>query len=107
MKRKIKPFNVINFNFNSSMFEPYDVMPYFINEYKAVKTKPETVKEFTEFVKSKSLYQFWGRCEYEVVLHDWPCDTVTHKMDVHEQLMMNLDIVVSILMENVRKSQIK
>lgn len=102
----MKSFNVINFNFNSSKFEPYDVMPYFIHEYKAEETKPKTVKEFTEFVKSKSLYQFWSRCEYEIVLHDWPCDTVAYKMDVHEQLMMNLDIVVSILMENIRKSKI-
>ena len=102
----MKSFNVIIFNPNNSMFEPCDVMPYFIHEYKAEETKPKTVKEFTEFVKSKSLYQFWGRCEYEVVLHDWPCDAVTHKMDVHEQLMMNLDIVVSILMENIRKCKI-
>ena len=102
----MKAFNVIIFNPNSNKFEPCDVMPYFIHEYKAADTKPKTVKEFTEFVKSKSLYQFWSRCEYEIVLHDWPCDKTEKKIDVYEQIEMNLDIVVSILMENIRKCKI-
>ena len=98
----MKSFNVINFNFNSSKFEPYDVMPYLVNEYNETKKKPKTFDEFKEFVKHKALYQYWGRCEYEVVLHDWPCDKTEQKIDVYEQIEMNLDIVTSILMENVK-----
>ena len=33
MKKNIKPFNVINFEFNSDKFEAYDVMPYFVRCY--------------------------------------------------------------------------
>ena len=105
------PFNVINFNFNAKRFEEYDVMPYLINSYneevELSKNNPDehkvpvTFEEFKEFVRSKSQYQFWARCEYEIVLVDWPCGKTTDKWDVHDQIMMNLDIVSVILMNNI------
>lgn len=98
----MKSFNVINFNFNTNKFEPYDVMPYLVNRYKDAKPKPKTEKEFKEFIEQKALNQFWGRCEYEVVLHSWPCDDVEKKIDVYEQIMMNIDVITSLLMENVK-----
>ena len=107
MKKKHIPFNVINFEFNSKKFESYDVMPYLINCYKNVKRKkecPKTFDEFKQFVESKSMYMYWSRCEYEIILSDWPGQNIHKKIDVHEQLMMNIDIVTDILMKNVIKS---
>ena len=143
----MQSFNVINYDFNENKFESYDVMPYLIrcynerverfkkidpqevdletfNKYYKV---PETFEEFKTFVKDESIFQFWARCEYEIILSPWPyisspserydkegendinawkkhwkehlasCD----KWDVYDQIMMNLDIVTRILMENV------
>ena len=107
MKKKYIPFNVINFDFNSKEFESYDVMPYLINCYKNVKRKkecPKTFDEFKQFVESKSMYMYWSRCEYEIILLDWPGQNINKKIDIHEQLMMNIDIVTDILMKNVIKS---
>jgi hypothetical protein len=151
----MKSFNVINYNFNAQKFEAYDVIPYLVNAYKnRVKRYhelekeyknnpdaendpfittletfkvPKTFDEFKEFVEDESQYQFWSRCEYEIILSPWPyvlspsegydkskendidawkehwkkhldsCD----KWDVYDQIMMNLDIVTKLLMESI------
>lgn len=92
-------FNVINWNPNRKVFEPYNVIPYFIEEYKKLKHKPQTFGEFKTFIESESHYQFWGRCQYEIILTDWPCQKNEEKWDVHKQIMMNIDIITSIVME--------
>ena len=33
MKKNHKPFYTIIYDINNNAFEPYDIMPYFINEY--------------------------------------------------------------------------
>ena len=103
MKRKIKSFNVINFNFNSNEFEAYDVMPYLVGCYKNEKKnkRPVTFDEFNKFVESNSMYMYWSRCEYEVILLDWPNQKTHKKIDIHWQIMNNIDLVTNILMENV------
>ncbi len=104
MKKEIISFNVINFEFNSEKFKSYDVMPYLVNCYEEVKNKkesPKSFEEFKEFVKSKSMYKYWSRCEYEIILSDWPNEKKRKKIDIHEQIMMNIDLVTEILMRNV------
>ena len=124
----MKQFNVINFNFNAKKFEAYDVIPYLVREYheqierynaakleleeaktddeiKIAKSNldywkvPVTFDEFKQFVKDRAQYQFWSRCEYEIILVDWPCQKTEEKWDVYDQIMMNLDIVTQIVME--------
>lgn len=104
MKRNPKPFYTIIYNANSKVFEPYDIMPYFIEQYKKNKKKkkqPITFDEFKEFVEGNSLYMYWSRCEYEIILSSWPCEDRQEKIDIHQQIMMNIDIVTNLLMENV------
>lgn len=103
MKKTIKPFNVITFEFNSGEFKAYDVMPYLVDCYNKEKKnkRPATFDEFKEFVKSKSMYMYWSRCGYEIILLDWPNQKADKKIDVHWQIMNNIDIVTQILMENV------
>lgn len=100
----MKSFNVIWFDTDTKKFEPYDVIPYLIDRYKDTRKKdrPTTVEEFKEFVKSNSMYQWWGRCEYEILLKDWPCEQKCEKWDIHQQVMMNVDIIANILIEEVK-----
>lgn len=152
----MKSFNVINYNFNTKEFEPYDVMPYLVREYheqierynaakleldeaktedeiKIAKSNidywnvPVTFDEFKQFVKDRAQYQFWSRCEYEIILGPWPYVSAPNesydkskendldawkehwkkhlnscsKWDVFDQIMMNLDVITKILMECV------
>lgn len=98
----IKSFNVIYQNFNAQKFEPYDVMPYLVDEYNKAKSKPTTFEEFKEFVKSKSMYMYWARCEYEIIIAGWPNKETQEKWDIHRQIMMNIDIVTRLVMESVK-----
>lgn len=126
----MKQFNVINFDFNAKKFKAYDIIPYFVRKYhEQVDTRdelekdlknatsehegnlyrdalefwkvPVTFEEFKKFVQDQSQYQFWSRCEYEIILVDWPCQKTEEKWDVHDQIMMNLDIVTQLVIESV------
>lgn len=103
----MKSFNVIAYDVNGREFEPYDVMPHLMNRYAStVKSrKPVTFDEFKNFVKSEGMHQWWSRCEYEVILSDWPPSGKEEKIDVWWQIEMNLDLITEILMENVKKSK--
>ena len=94
-------FNVIIYDINSEEFKPYDIMSYLVREYKESKDKPQTFSEFKEFVDRKSKYMFWARCEYEIVLEDWPTSKVQKKIDIYWQIKMNLDAITRLLMNEV------
>ena len=133
-----KKFNVLLRDFNKKKPTFYDVLPYFRREWKErpynwdkdYKNVPvKTKEELKKWIKDRSQYQFWSRCEYEFLIAKWPfggrqltedmekfiatnpdlkdyktnidmCNIITKDMDiidVHEQIMMNIDIVTDIL----------
>lgn len=94
MDEKIK-FNVINWDFNTDTLEAYDVLPYLRKECKGAKS----LEELKGLIESKSKYQFWSRCQYEVIVHGWPVQKNDYKIDVYEQIMMNIDVIAKILWE--------
>lgn len=111
----MKKFNVLEYNFNSRMIEPYDVLPYFRNQWtskkfnfdkKDVKTK----KDLKNWIKRASHYQFWSRCEYEFIISPWPFNDSSKesimkdmkKIDVHEQIIFNIDVITDILAEEFK-----
>lgn len=55
-------FNVLIWNFNTQTIEEYNVIPYFVREWEGEKDKSKfkSFEDIKEFVKSKSLYQFWS-----------------------------------------------
>ena len=86
---------------------------------KEVKTK----EDLKNWIQRASHYQFWSRCEYEFLMGACPfgtnkmikdlqkvdittennikiCNIITEdmcKIDIHEQIMMNIDIITDIL----------
>lgn len=101
MKRKEKKvFNVLLWNINRDTIEHYDVLPYFRTLYDEVKRKkeaPKTMEELKKFIVSWSRHQYWARCEYEMICHAWPPYKNDYKIDVYEQIMMNIDIITETL----------
>ena len=106
-KRK---FYVLTWDFNRDKIEHYDVLPYLRNrlEERIEKNKneeddyfkvPKSFNDFKKFVEDESLYQFWSRCEYEMIVHGWPVRNNEYKIDVHEQIKMNLDVISGILFD--------
>jgi hypothetical protein len=97
----MKSFNVINWNPNSKNFEKFDVIPYFVEVYNEGRKRPQTLQQFKQFINEEAQYRFWGRCEYEIILVDWPCQQKQEKWDVYKQITMNLEIIAKIVMQEV------
>lgn len=105
-------FNVLYWNFNADRPSSYDVLPYFRNEYERLnkKNRPSTKEEWKEFIKAKGMYMYWARCEYEVIVLQWPPTDKSYKLDIWEQIEANLDLIIDILMKEYEsncKSDIK
>jgi hypothetical protein len=120
-----KVFNVLTWDFNHDELEHYDVLPYFRECYKERKKKskgkkiqkilaenpdmrkyyavPSTFDEFKEFIKDESRYMYWSRCEWEMIVHGWPVRKNDYKIDVHEQIMMNIDTIAEILWKEIEE----
>lgn len=100
-------FNVLEYNFTTRKIDYYDVLPYFRREWKSKdwsfdKDKVKLKKDLKDWIIRASHYQFWARCEYEFLMAPWPYRDETlkddlKKIDVHEQVMMNIDIITDIL----------
>lgn len=110
----MKKYNVITWNFNRDNIDTYDIMPYLLRKFEEdIKRKknyiffkdnkiPETFEDYKYFVASASKYQFWARCEYEVIITGWPIQKNQRKIDVWYQIEQNLDIVTKVFMENIK-----
>ena len=101
--KKTTPFYVIKEDVNAKKFIKYDVMPYLIECYNETKKglKPITFDEFKQFVKDKSMYMYWSRCQHEIVLKSLVAITEDTKVDIHWQILNNIDVITEILMKNV------
>ena len=42
-------------------------------------------------------YYFWSKCEYEIILSDWPPSKnfKEKKVDIYDQVMLNIDAFIS------------
>ena len=104
---------------------PYFRRCWYDGKYNFDKDKVTDRFTLLNWIKKVSHYQFWARCEYEFLIAPWPFGTkkmleelqnteintdndikiyniITndmHKIDVHEQIMMNIDIITDILMK--------
>lgn len=88
---------------DNGKFAPYDVIPYLKDRYEALKKKdkPKTFDEFKEFIRKESMYMWWSRTQYEIIITDWPSKTFEEKWDIHKQVMMNIDVITQVLIESL------
>lgn len=100
----MKKFNVLIWDFNQDKLKYYDVLPYLRREIVEQNNNKKLTREnLKKLIEGASRYQFWARCEYEMILHGWPVRRNDYKLDVHEQIMMNIDVVTDILWEEFKK----
>ena len=98
------PYKYFFFEFNKLYTdqEPEKVMEYLLDKWKESDIKPYSFKETREFIKKEAMYQWWSRCQYEIIISDWPPSGKKEKWDVYRQVMMNLDNIVILFMENLK-----
>lgn len=59
---------VKRFDANGQKIVDYDVLQYRENLIKELKRKYKTVEEFAAELKSEMMWQYWSRCEWEVII---------------------------------------
>lgn len=106
-------YKVITWNFSTDRVEHYDIMPYLYRRLEEKRKKRQivlrdlTLEKLKEFIDTESKYQFWARCQYEVILSSWPPreNGHKHKMDVYEQIHMNLDNIAKLMYDDLQKGK--
>ena len=95
-----KQFNVIDYSTNEHKFVRYNVIPFFVERYKAInRGRPITFDDFKEMILSESFRQFYGRHEFEFELvKSQTCRTI----DIDWQIRNNLDLITEMVMEQVK-----
>lgn len=88
-------------------FGPYDIQERLIQVWKNTKwgkswPKPKNLKELEEWFRKECKSMWWARTEWEIVIHDWPCDTFNEKWDVFHQIEMNWDLAFNIFVQNIK-----
>lgn len=79
----------------------YDIIPYLVDKYESLsrKNRPNLrlYNSVKEFIVKECRYQFWSRCEYEIIISSWPDEINKKKIDVYDQIVLNIDIITKIL----------
>lgn len=70
MKQEPKPMSwkVKNYFINENKIWDYDVLKYREDQIKKLKKKYPTKEEFAEEMRHEMMWQYWSRCEYEVII---------------------------------------
>ena len=70
MKQEFKPMSwkVKNYSINNNEILDYDVLEYREPQIKQLKKKCATKEEFAEMMRREMMWQYWSRCEYEVII---------------------------------------
>ena len=69
-KREFKPltWKVKNYLINENKIWDYDILKYREDQIKKLKKKCTTKEEFAEATRREMMWQYWSRCEYEVII---------------------------------------
>lgn len=109
-------------DFTSGKLEYHDVMPslygtifttkgklskkeFYIWDSKTHNRKEvKDKKDLKKFIDSYFRYLYWGKCEWEFIVQDWPPvkDDRDIKVSVYEQLQPNIDLIVDIVWEQIK-----
>ena len=119
-------FKVILWDINRKEVEYYDIMGYLLNtwetqeKYIAQKlyrlrrkakrdfaeedacSMPRTREEVKKWILDTAQYQFWGRCEYEVIIQEWPCQKDEQKIDAYDQIEANIDAITTLFYDYIK-----
>lgn len=92
-------------NINRRRIEPYNIFNHsgFLDDCKNALRKYTDNKEgFLRMVRSSLRYYYWSKCEWEIVLSDYPpSDSFkAEKIDVYSQVVLNWGVFSEYIWEN-------
>lgn len=113
-------FYTLAWDVNRNEVENYDVMPYLVSTWEEDKVRkhkiwfksldddtkePATVEEWKKAILAASRYEFWARCEYEIIISEWPTEKHRVKLDVFDQINANIDVITELFMKYVSSKE--
>lgn len=67
-------------------------------------TKKISVRDyFFAEVRSELMYYFWSKCEWEIMITDWPRGEVEKKVDVFQQVEQNWEAFKEYLLDHLKE----
>lgn len=101
---KTMKWNCFAWNFNTDKLYWFNVLNDDLLKdieatYKAKRTTNRA--DFSEVVKRWAMWHYWSKCEWEVIITDWPKYNNEYKMDVFEQLEANWEIFTDYLIKGL------
>lgn len=96
-------WHVYRENINTRRIEIYNIFDHasFKKDVEEAYATCKTKDEFVEQLRKSLMYYFWSKCEWEVVITDWPThiDSDYHlhtaeKIDVYDQVKLNWSVFV-------------
>lgn len=76
--------------------EEYNIFDHggFMQDVKELARKRLNKEQFCERLRRSLLYYYWSKCEWEVVISQWPPSEryKSRKVDVYSQVMLNWDV---------------
>ena len=118
--KALTKFNVLTFS--NGKIREYDILPYFRDSWKEKYNKEEKEKIkaakydakrkelFKQWVRGRSCYMFWARCEWEMLIGSWPYGSknINDKMKEFMSEGRNLDDYHdSIILDNIITSDMQ
>ena len=102
-------WNVYIEGFNSREIEIYNIFKYgcgsLEERFKDIKKEVKSKEEFAEKIKRELMYRFWSKCEWEIILSDWPPAPEgrfkKEKIDVWDQINLNWSVFVDYVWDNI------
>ncbi len=100
-------WNVYVEDFNARKFKAHNVFTNrrFVDACKKAYTEHKSDRTaFEEDVRKALRYDYWSRCEWEIILSSWPpSDRVKEeKIDVYDQVMLNWKVFIDYILNNIK-----
>ena len=98
-------WNVFVHDINKMQMKIFNVFTHEIYRQEIIKLLNHrddyTLEEFKEKVKSSTMYYYWCKCEWEILIAPWvgDFDKESVKIDVYKQLEMNWNHYIKYLWE--------
>lgn len=97
-------WNVYIADVNQNRIDVYNIFQHssFVEDCKKVIEESNTKDEFGEGIQRCLMYYFWSKCEWEIVLSDFPPyeKFKKEKIDVYDQVMLNWNVFIEYFWNN-------
>lgn len=115
-------YKVLMWDVNANTIKWYNILSYIkecwdektvesIRQYRNAKRRkdpgdlsiycmPNTFEGIKAFILKECQYQFWSRCQYEIMVDGFPESNKPEKIDVYDQIEANIDVITTIFITN-------